>query len=250
MRGRDVKKYTEEWAGLWLISTHNGDRVADKDIKTNKITNTLYYEITENNTTIQIPITRREPARAYHSRVNRVDVTQDYPAIYAYLQQFRTTLEKRQDKGEHWTNLRNCTYARDFMKDKIIYPNMTLFLPFIYDTKQFIANQKCFILVSSSVNLKYLTGVLNSKLAGIWIREKCPELQGGTRELRKIFFENIPIATPTIEQETQVTTLVTEILAAKAANPQADTRAQEAAIDSIVYELYGLTAEEIAIIGG
>ena len=127
---------------------------------------------------------------------------------------------------------------------------MTLFLPFVYDTKYRYINDKGYILNSDTVNLKYLTGVLNSKLAGVWIKEKCPELQGGTRELRKIFFENIPIAIPTTEQEIDITALVTEILAAKAADPQADTHAQEAAIDKIVYELYGLTTEEIKMVGG
>ena len=40
------------------------------------------------------------------------------------------------------------------------------------------------------------------------------------------------------------------ILTAKKANPQADTTALETEIDQMVYELYGLTEEEIAIVEG
>jgi len=41
---------------------------------------------------------------------------------------------------------------------------------------------------------------------------------------------------------------VERILAAKRANPQADTSALEREIDGLVYQLYGLTEEEIAIV--
>jgi hypothetical protein len=47
-----------------------------------------------------------------------------------------------------------------------------------------------------------------------------------------------------------VVDLVTRILAAKAANPTADTSALEREIDRMVYELYGLTEEEIALVEG
>jgi hypothetical protein len=51
-------------------------------------------------------------------------------------------------------------------------------------------------------------------------------------------------------QQKPVETLVTEILALKAADPAADTSALEAEIDRMVYQLYGLTAEEIRLVEG
>ena len=33
----------------------------------------------------------------------------------------------------------------DFSKPKIIYPNMTKYMPFVYDESKFLTNQKCFI---------------------------------------------------------------------------------------------------------
>ena len=60
----------------------------------------------------------------------------------------------------------------------------------------------------------------------------------------------IPIYNPVIEKdiEQKIETLVTTILAQKAADPKADTSELEKEIDVLVYELYGLTEEEIALI--
>ncbi|MFN4233239.1 MAG: Eco57I restriction-modification methylase domain-containing protein [Bacteroidia bacterium] len=207
LRGRDIKRYKAEFADLWLINTHNG--VKEKNIP-------------------------------------RIDVEKNYPAIYAHLKQFEPQLKKRQDKGDHWTNLRNCAYIEEFEKEKIIYPNMTLFLPFIYDNKGFYTNQKCFIITSKSVNLKFLTGMFNSKVSHRWIRENCPELQGGTRELSKIFFENLPIPQITQNQQRPFIALVEQILALKEQGK--DTTALEQQIDHLVYKLYELTYEEVLVI--
>ena len=104
-------------------------------------------------------------------------------------------LINRDDKGDYWWELRSCAYTNDFSKQKIIYPNMTKYLPFIYDENGYMTNQKCFILLSNSnkTNLKYIVAFLNSNIAKKWIIDNCPELQGGTRELSKIFFEKIKI---------------------------------------------------------
>ncbi|NKQ37732.1 MAG: hypothetical protein HF973_19235 [Chloroflexi bacterium] len=52
------------------------------------------------------------------------------------------------------------------------------------------------------------------------------------------------------DQRNLIESLVTRILTAKKANPAADVSALEAEIDQLVYQLYGLTAEEIAIVEG
>lgn len=86
-------------------------------------------------------------------------------------------------------------YYKEFSKPKIMYPNMTSLFPFIYDEKGFFGNDKTFIITANdeSVNLKFITAILNSKLCKLWIWYNCPELQGGTREIRKVYFENFRI---------------------------------------------------------
>jgi hypothetical protein len=152
LRGEDVKAYVPEWANKWLINTHNGVKAKD---------------------------------------IAPINVEKDYKAVYKWLSQFKPQLEKRLDKGNHWTNLRNCAYVEEFNKPKIIYPNMTKYLPFVYDKGSFFTNQKCFIITGQ--HLGYLTAFLNSKLFRFAFREYFPELLGDTRELSKIFFENVTV---------------------------------------------------------
>ena len=76
-----------------------------------------------------------------------------------------------------------------------MYPNMTSLFPFIYDDKGFFGNDKTFMITAQddSINLKFITAILNSKLCKLWIWYNCPELQGGTREIRKVYFEKFRI---------------------------------------------------------
>ena len=71
---------------------------------------------------------------------------------------------------------------------------MTKYLPFYLDNNGFMTNQKCFII--SGENLNYLTSFLNSDVFKVCFKEYFPELQGGTKELSKVFFEKIPIPRP------------------------------------------------------
>ena len=124
---------------------------------------------------------------------------EDYPAIKQHLEPFFTKLSKRLDKGVSPYNLRNCDYIKEFAKPKIMYPNMTSIFPFTYDENGFYGNDKTFMITANdaTVNLKFITAIFNSKLCKLWIWYNCPELQGGTREIRKVYFENfhIPINT-------------------------------------------------------
>jgi len=157
LRGRDIQAWIPDWVDLYLINTHNG-----------------------------IKETGIEPIR--------ID---DYPAIKKHLDQFYEKLAKRIDKGVTPYNLRNCDYIKEFSKPKIIYPNMTKYLPFIYDETGYFGNDKTFIITSQddSFSLKSLVAILNSKLAKLWIRRHCPELGEDRREIRKVYFENFPIPT-------------------------------------------------------
>lgn len=120
---------------------------------------------------------------------------EDYPAIKQHLEPFFTKLSKRLDKGVSPYNLRNCDYIKEFTKPKIMYPNMTSIFPFTYDENGFYGNDKTFMITANddTVNLKFITAIFNSKLCKLWIWYNCPELQGGTREIRKVYFENFHI---------------------------------------------------------
>ena len=165
---------------------------------------------------------------------------EEFPAIKAHLDSFGDKLKKRTDKGNTPYNLRNCAYMEDFSKQKIIYPNMSKFLPFIFDEKGFLTNQKCFIVTGTGVG--FLTAFFNSSLFKYCFRDNFPELQGGTRELSKIFFDKIPViqVNERINQKFQL--FVQDI-------QKEYTKEKALLLDEMIFDLYNLSEEERKAIG-
>ena len=172
-------------------------------------------------------------------KIQPIDIN-DYPTIKRHLDIYWDKISIRKDKGITPYNLRNCAYMDDFFKPKIIYPNMTKFLPFVWDTKQFFTNQKCFIITGQ--NTAFLTAFLNSSLFKYCFRESFPELSGGTRELSKIFFDKIPVLQPDETVESKFRQLVDDIQTSY-------TKEKAIQIDNEIFNLYGLTEEEKVLIG-
>ena len=206
LRGRDIKRYKAEFANLWLINIHNG--IKEKGLK---------------------PI--------------NID---DYPSVKNHLNHFEPKLSKRADQGETQYNLRNCAYMDDFFRPKIIYPNMTKYLPFFYDDEvHYFHNDKSFHITGDLI--EYLVCFLNSSLFKFCFIDNFPELQGGTRELRKIFLDKIPVLKITTKQNAVFEKLIKEIKKCKSQN--FGTKELEIEVDKNLFELYGLTVEEKNIIG-
>lgn len=135
------------------------------------------------------------------SEQSEKDFEEQYPEIYIYLLNHKSKLSSR-NKVEtgiryEWYALQRwaADYYKEFSKPKIMYPNMTSLFPFIYDEEGFFGNDKTFMITAQddSINLKFITAIFNSKLCKLWIWYNCPELQGGTREIRKVYFENFRI---------------------------------------------------------
>ncbi|MRN03708.1 type II restriction endonuclease, partial [Riemerella anatipestifer] len=133
----------------------------------------------------------------------------------------------------------------DFSRPKVIYPNMTKFLPFVYDGKGFLTNQKCFIITGSKV--EFLTAFLNSSLFKYCFKDDFPELQGGTRELSKIFFDKITVMQISEETNLQFKKIIDDIQQMKENGES--TKELELIIDTLLFNLYNLKEEEIKEIG-
>ena len=165
---------------------------------------------------------------------------EDYPAVKAHLDQYWDKISKRTDKGDTPYNLRNCAYLEDFFKPKIIYPNMTKYMPFVYDNEKYLTNQKCFII--TGCNVAYLTAFFNSSLFKYCFRDSFPELQGGTREMSKIFFDKIPVLKVTGKVNEEFVKLIDDI--------QKEFTIEKAIhIDERLFDLYNLSPEERKVIG-
>lgn len=100
--------------------------------------------------------------------------------------------------------------------------------------------------LSRDMSLQYLIGILNSKYAKVLLRNQ----RSGDYHIYPEHLRNIPIPTASPEQQQPIITLVDRILSAKKASPTADTSVLEREIDELVYQLYGLTEEEVKIVEG
>ena len=98
--------------------------------------------------------------------------------------------------------------------------------------------------LSSSIDIKYLLGIMASKLGNELLKVQ----RAGDYHIVPEHIRNIPIAYATQEQQRAIINLVDIILSTKKDNPQTDTSALEYEIDQQVYALYNLTPDEIAII--
>lgn len=178
----------------------------------------------------------------------------DFPMVKTHLLSFGyDRLKQSGDKGARkktsnkWFETQDSiSYSEDFFKHKIIYPNMTKFLPFVYDdSKEFFTNQKCFIVTGE--NIAYLTAFFNSSLFKFCFKDNFPELQGGTRELSKIFFDKTSVKKISYEQDDFFKKLITKIQKLKQQGE--DVTLLEREVDMHIFEIYDLTKEEIKEIG-
>ncbi|WP_121049025.1 class I SAM-dependent DNA methyltransferase [Helicobacter pylori] len=219
LRGKDIKRYSYEWADLWLINTHNGYTSALK------------------------------------SKIPPIDIAK-YPATKAHLDAHWDTIATRSDQGDTPYHLRNCAYLEDFEKEKIVYGEIVQEPRFYLDSGEcelgyFYAEATSFILTGE--HLRYLLGMLHSKF--LTFAFKTFYAGGGLGEsgyrYKKAFIERLPI--PKITPENQelarkITDCTKAILEAKEKDPKANTKELEKEIDALVYQLYHLTDEEIKII--
>lgn len=106
--------------------------------------------------------------------------------------------------------------------------------------------------VVSHTYLAYVVASLNSAITDWWFRKiyETTKVSGGYFDLNGKQIESIPIPNATNEQQKCIAAKVDAILAAKKADPNADTSALEAEIDDFVFDLYGLTDEEREIVKG
>lgn len=108
------------------------------------------------------------------------------------------------------------------------------------------------IIIEDSYSAKFLTAILNSSLCTYFFSKflSTDTLQGSYSSIYPEDIRQIPIKRINSEQEIKIVDLVDKILKVKQLNPFADILALEIEIDQLVYQLYGLTEEEIKIVEG
>ncbi|HEH4982111.1 TPA: class I SAM-dependent DNA methyltransferase [Campylobacter coli] len=223
LRGRDIKRYSYEWAGLWIIF------------------------IPWHFPNVEKPKTMLE---------NEQDLKEQYPSLYKHLLSHKERLSKRNKEETgiryEWYCLQRwgANYYQEFEKEKIVWASVGhiehSFIPkdmLLQDTNYFF-----------STSNRYLLGILNSKPITYYLADIQTPL-GNTGAFRnyKYNIEKLPI--PKINSKNQkiadeLVNSVDEILKAKEQDKNANTQELEDKINSLVYKLYNLTEDEIKIIEG
>lgn len=101
---------------------------------------------------------------------------------------------------------------------------------------------------NDTINLKFILGVLNSKLTDFYYTYINPEKGEALAQVKKTHVEMLRIPNATEEQQNEISDLVEKALCRHKENVDADISAVTAEIDKLVYKLYDLTEEEIGVV--
>ena len=97
-------------------------------------------------------------------------------------------------------------------------------------------------------DMKYLLAILNSHITTFWFNTAFLNIDTIFPHIQKNQLEAIPIPLVTEETKRELSDIVEKILSAKRINFNTDTSALESEIDRLVYQLYGLTYDEVLIV--
>lgn len=188
-----------------------------------------------------------------------------HPNVMSYLREHKTRLEARTDiknTAKKWYELRPCSYYDLLRKPKIIYASVAQRGTFVLDEEGTFIDKTCYFIPS---NDKYLLGLLNSKLMFYYFASIAVQRRGGYFEYLTQYVVQLPIRSinyyDVIDKSRydKMVTIVTQMLdlhkrrdnakdAAEQERLQRLINSTDRQIDSLVYELYELTSEEITIV--
>ena len=216
------------------------------------------------------PLLRGRDIERYHAQSVKsyllatnydLNIPKKYPAIHTHLETIGEQIESgeitvrgkglfnRDDQGENWWNLRACAYYAEFDKEKIVWKRIGSILRFAYiQYPMYCLDSTC---IATGTKVKFLTAVLNSRVSHYQLFDLAPKT--GTGDLIVSVQALEPLLVPPITKANQriaerIEMQVDKILDAKHTAPEADISDLENEIDKLVYELYNLTEDEIAIV--
>ena len=166
----------------------------------------------------------------------RIDID-DYPAVKAHLDQYWDKIAARDDQGATPYNLRNCAYWEDFEQPKVMWKIIGCNINFSFDYDAMLCNNAVNIMTGKKEQLLQFVGLMNSKLFDWYLKLTTEaEVQGGGIQLYVTTLERTPLKLDFPEQFSELI------------NRRIGEEVADAEIDAAIYELYGLSPEEISFI--
>ncbi len=205
--------------------------------------------------------------------ISKREMKEKFPMCWNYLLENKSFLESRENgrmSGDKW-------YGYIYPKNFSVISNPKIFTPDIAPLSSFsldIDGSFYFtggaaggygILVKNEYSRNYILGILNSKVLEWFLHQYSTPMRGGWFSYESRYIQSLPIykinfANPKeVEQHDRMVSLVERMLdlhKRESSTPQEaesikrQIAATDAAIDKLVYELYGLTDEEIKIVEG
>lgn len=189
--------------------------------------------------------------------ITLVDLESRYPLTYKYVRDYEKDFKARESgKASKLTCWYAYIYPKNLNKFEQIKlssmeicanrPNVTLNLESIYHTTKVYSWVKR---KDTTEDYKYFVAIANSNLMWWFLKNTGDTLQGDARTFKTNYLNPFPLP-ESVSHEVQKTFIekVEEVMSAKQAGK--DTSQLEAEIDQLVYALYGLTDDEIAIVEG
>ena len=224
LRGRDIKRYSYEFADLYLLFIPwHFPLQGDPSIKGASL----------------------EAEREFENQ---------YPAIYNHLLKYKKELSNR-NKAEtgiryEWYALQRwgANYWEDFSKQKIVWKIIGSNINFLIDNEGMFYNNAANILTSNSIKLEYLIAFLNSKLFKWYFKRIIfIEVEGGGIQMFNTVMERIPIPQLTEKEQEPIIELVKSIIG-RMPQGHLSTKNFEKDLEKIIYNYFELTDSEIEFI--
>lgn len=219
LRGRDIKRYGYNWAGLWLIATFPACHYDIENYPAVK-KYLLEFGIERLEQTGKSHIVNGEKIKARKKTNNKWFETQD-----------------------------SISYWEDFDKPKIVYmeiqtdnPNEGYPFPcFSYDDSGSVVLNTAYIMCSNSVDIRYVLGVLNSSVGRMIARFYVTQLQERQYRMLAQYLSKFPIVKSTTAVQYEVAARVQKCL-------DSSSVLDEDYINVLVYHLYGFNYDEVLVI--
>jgi type I restriction-modification system DNA methylase subunit len=186
LRGQDVKRWSPEWQGFWIILLKSSANYLWAWSETAETAEEVF--------------------------------AQTFPSLYLHLKPFEEKLRQRHDQGRYWWELRSCAYYHLFEQPKLIYQEIQFHSAYSYDNSGHLTNNKAFILPSTDL---YILAVLNSPLMWCYNWRYLPHMKDEALSPVGELMEAFPIAPPTNAIRAEVEPIVSRLIEITKANQEA-----------------------------
>ncbi len=220
LKGENIRRYLQPQNTLYIIYPH----------KTNEKGKTVPYEEEE--------------------------MIEQFPKTYEYLSLFKEELLEKKVKyktnPKYWYSLHRAREKRILDADKLITPQLQNYCNFALDTKSMYPDAGGYMLIIKDEfksDILYYYGILNSSLFYHFIKETSTAFNNNyyyfkTAYIKPFKFPNMDAGSE--EKKERIAELVDIILQKRADNDELPIDEYEKEIDQLVFELYGLSSDEIA----